>query len=89
MKIKATSIGEQAFEYWGNTNTKAVKYWISKNCTKITAKDGNYSPFYANGDNTRFYCEAEGKPSGWSNYWNYLNGYDAATTTWGVAEANF
>ena len=89
VKIKATSIGEQAFEYWGQTNTKAVKYWISKNCTEITAKNGNYSPFYANGDNTRFYCEAEEKPIGWSNYWNYLNRYDAATTTWGVAEADF
>ena len=80
-----TSIGGTAFFYC----TSLRKIWIPSACTDITAASTTSTPFYGCSSSLVIYCEAESKPAGWGEYWNYVLAYKQLTVAWGVTKAAF
>lgn len=84
--LTAPYVGNNVFS--GCTGLKKV--FISQNCRSIDPTSGIHSPF--NGcTNSEFkiFCEATEKPSGWSEYWNYISSSAQATVVWGATHEDY
>ena len=92
------SIGQHAFAYSFDDHA-SISIYIPKSVTSIGeyAFYDTYYERYGYGDyeevpvHITFYCEAESKPSGWAQKWNWYDIYEyynkpapAFTTNWGV-----
>ena len=71
-----TSIGKQAFCYC----YQLASVTIPKSVTTIA----KHAFLYSYRNNLTFYCEAESKPSGWEDDWDYVDG-NPFTVVWGAA----
>lgn len=78
------SIGKLAFR----NNVLVKKIFIPSSVTTILASSYSESPFLKD-SNAKIYCEANSKPNGWGNYWNYYDNGATLTATWGVTRAEF
>ena len=78
-----TSIGNNAF---GNCSSLRVLYIPASvediNSSLIESPDA--SILLGCSDDLVVACEADSKPAGWNNYWNYINNYVQSIVVWGV-----
>ena len=93
--LPVTSIGDFAFESCaslksitipeGVTSIGYCAFYDCKSLTRITIPSSVISIVFfafANCSSLTIYCEAESKPNGWDNYWNYSN----CPVVWGYKE---
>lgn len=86
LKLTGTELGNGCLKI-----RQAMKYWLdATKLTTIGATAYYESPFYNYGDNeVEIYTNAETKPDGWGDYFNYLSGSEQATVHYGVSETEF
>ena len=66
------------------------KVWISSQVDTISASNASYSPFKGCTDaNLIIYTDATEKPSGWSDYWNYIDSSKQVPVYWGATKENY
>lgn len=64
------------------------KVWVNKEAT-LTANHPSFAPFAYSYSLTDIYTDATEKPSGWGDYFNYINSTTQVTVHYGVSEAEF
>lgn len=66
------------------------KVWLSSQVDTINPSNASYSPFKGCIDeNLIIYTDATEKPSGWNNYWNYIDNSKQAKVYWGATKENY
>lgn len=86
LKLTGTELGSRCLDV-----RQTMKYWLdATKLTTIGATISFESPFYNFENNdVEIYTNAETKPDGWSDYFNYLSGSKQATVHYGVSETEF
>ena len=76
--------GNTIGHYWFHHCDNLKKVWIRESCETILGNPGS-APFQFCPDDLVLYAEADAKPAGWSNRFNYLDYYGTkkATVVWG------
>lgn len=64
------------------------KVWVNKEAT-LTANQPSLTPFAYDYSLTDIYTDATEKPSGWGDYFNYIDSTTQVTVHYGVSEAEF